>query len=148
MGTKHVGERLTDRDKKPAPSDVAALIGAENYARWTGLLAFIDTSYPGVFNGEWLYGGQKHGWTLRFKKSKSFCTFVPQGGSMEVLVVFGAAEREKVEGVLGSLESHARDDYLGAHTYHDGKWVLIAADSDEAVSDIETLLQVKRRPSG
>lgn len=143
-----MGDRLTDRDRQPTPDDVAALIGAESYARWTGLLEFIDATYPGVFTGEWLYGGQKHGWTLRFKKSKSFCTLVPERDSMKVLLVFGAAEREKAEGVLASLTSHARDDYVGAHTYHDGKWVLIDADSDAAVSDIEALLQVKRRVKG
>jgi hypothetical protein len=143
-----MGDRLIDRDKEPTPSDVAVLIGAQNYARWKGLIEFINARYPGVFIGEWLYGGQKHGWTLRFKKSRSFCTLVPERDTMKVLVVFGAAEREKVASVLGSLKSHARDDYVSAHTYHDGKWVLIDADSDEAVSDIEALLQVKRRPSG
>jgi len=140
-----MGDRLTDRGKAPEPSVVAALIGAENYTRWRGLLEFINTSYPGVFTPEWLYGGQKHGWSLRFKKSTSFCTLVPERGSMKVLLVFGGAEREKAEGVLDSLTSHARDDYLSAHTYHDGKWVLIDADSDEALLDIETLLHVKRR---
>ena len=142
-----MGDRLIDKDHEPAQSDITAFIGARNYARWTGLLEFIDTRYPGVFVGEWIYGGQKHGWALRFKKSRSFCTFVPERDSMKVLVVFGAADREKAADVLGSLKSHARDDYLSARTFHDGKWVLIDADSDEAVSDIETFLQVKRRPS-
>lgn len=141
-----MGDRLTDRDRRPTPEDVAALIGTDNYARWTGLLQFIETDYPGVFAPEWLFGGQKHGWALRFKKSKSFCTLIPERDSMKVLLVFGAAEREKAEGVLGSLTSHARDDYANAHTYHDGKWVVIDADCAEAVSDIETLLEIKRRP--
>lgn len=143
-----MGDRLTDRSTQPTPNDVATFIGAQNYNRWTDLLEFIDARYSGVFTGEWLYGGQKHGWTLRFKKSRSFCTLVPERDSLKVLVVFGAAEREKAADVLGSLKSHARDDYVSAYTYHDGKWVLIDADSDEAVSDIKTLLQVKRRPSG
>lgn len=143
-----MGDRLIDRDHEPTPGAVAALIGARNYERWTSLLEFIAVRYPGVFTGEWIFGGRKHGWTLRFKKSRSFCTLVPERDSMKVVIVFGAAEREKAVDVLGSLRSHARDDYASAHTYHDGKWVLIDTDSDEAVSDIETLLQVKRRPSG
>jgi hypothetical protein len=118
-----MGERLTDRHNKPQPGDVAAQIGGPNYARWEGLLEFIDARYPGVFTGAWLFGGQKHGWTLRFKKSRSFCTLVPERDSMKVLLVFGAAEREKVANVLGTLTSHARDDYLSAQTYHDGTWV-------------------------
>jgi hypothetical protein len=111
------------------------------------LTDYIDSAYPGVFNGEWLFGGAKHGWSLRFKKSRSFCTLIPERGRMCVLVVFGAAEREKAEALLPELASHVRDDYLQATTYHDGKWVLIDVDSDEVLADVKRLLQVKRRPA-
>lgn len=140
------GLRLVDGSEEPTSDTVAELIGPENAARWTTLRNFIDANYPGVFAGEWLYGGKKHGWTLRFKKSKSFCTLIPEKDSMKVLVVFGAADREKAEDVLPALVSHARDDYVRATTYHDGKWVLIDIDSDEALRDVEKLLEVKRRP--
>jgi hypothetical protein len=83
---------------------------------------------------------------LRFKKSKSFCTLIPERGRMNVVIVFGAAERDKVEGLMPSLVSHVRDDYLATTTYHDGKWVLIEVDSDDVLADVERLLEVKRRP--
>ena len=139
-------ERLIDDTKQPTMAEVADLIGAQNAGRWSALLEFIDTNYPGIFAGEWLYGGKKHGWTLRFKKSKSFCTLVPERGRMKVLIVFGAAEREKAEAVLPMLTSHAREDYLRATTYHDGKWVLIDVDGDDVQSDVQRLLEIKRRP--
>ena len=44
--------------------------------------------------------------------------------------------------VVGEIKTHRTD----AHTYHDGKWVVIDADCAEAMSDIETLLEIKRRP--
>ena len=139
-------ERLVDKSQPPTDESVAAFIGAEAAARWSALLSFIESAYPGIFDGQWLYGGAKHGWSLRFKKSKSFCTLIPERGRMRVLVVFGAAERDKAQDVLPDLTSHVRDDYVGATTYHDGKWVVIDIDSDEVLRDVERLLQVKRRP--
>ncbi len=140
-------ERLVDGPEEPTPKLVSRFIGRENAKRWLGLLGFIDSAYPGVFKGEWLYGGRKHGWSLRFKKSRSFCTLIPERDRMHVVIVFGQAERDKAETVLPSLVSHARDDYLEATTYHDGKWVRIDVDSDEVLGDVRCLLEVKRRPS-
>lgn len=139
-------ERLVDASERPTPEAVANFIGAEDAERWSRLLDFIDARYPGVFQGEWLYGGARHGWSLRFKKSRSFCTLIPERGRMNVQIVFGAAERQKAEAVLPTLASHVRDDYLAATTYHDGKWTLIAVDSDAVLGDVERLLEVKRRP--
>lgn len=131
---------------EPTPQVVANFIGRENARRWGRLLNFIDANYPGVFRGEWLYGGAKHGWRLRFKKSRSFCTLVPERGRMNVVIVFGGAERDKAEAVMTSLVSRVRDDYRAATTYHDGKWVLVNVDSDKVLADVERLLELKRRP--
>lgn len=140
-------ERLGNRSEEPTPALVSDFIGSENARRWRELLDFIDASYPGVFKGEWLYGGRKHGWSLRFKKSRSFCTLIPERTRLQVLIVFGQAERDKAEVVLPGLATHARNDFLQATTYHDGKWVLINVDSEEVLSDVKCLLEVKRRPS-
>lgn len=128
------------------PKVVASFIGRENTGRWGRLLDFIDASYPGVFRGEWLYGGGKHGWSLRFKKSKSFCTLLPERGRMNVVIVFGAAERDRAEALLPSLVPRVREDYLAATTYHDGRWVLVNVDSDDVLADVKRLLELKRRP--
>lgn len=130
----------------PTARVVSTFIGRESARRWDRLLGFIDASYPGVFRGEWQYGGARHGWTLRFRKSRSFCTLVPERGHMSVVIVFGAAERDKAEALIPTLVSHVRDDYQKATTYHDGKWVLIDVDADNVLDDIERLLELKRRP--
>jgi hypothetical protein len=140
--------RLTDRSQAPNDAEVAQFVGARNAARWAELARFIAAAYPGTFTPEWLFGGRKHGWTLRYKKSKSFCTFVPERGRFKVLLVFGAAEREKAEQVLPELVSHVCEDYASSHTYRDGRWVLVTVDSAQVVADIERLLAIKRRPKG
>jgi hypothetical protein len=139
-------ERIVDGARKPTLADVAAWVGRRDFARWTDLTQFIEASYPGVFRPEWLFGGRKHGWSLRFKKSKSFCTLIPERGRFRLLLVFGAAERKKVKGVLRTLVSHVREDYVKSATYHDGKWMFVSVDSAKALSDVKRLLVVKRTP--
>jgi len=138
--------RMVDGAREPTAADVADFIGKRNAGRWAELTRFIAANYPGVFDIEWLFGGKKHGWTLRFKKSKSFCSFVPERGRFRVLLVFGGAERQKVERLLPDLVSHVREDYGKSTTYHDGRWVLVSVDSAKVVSDIERLLVLKRQP--
>jgi hypothetical protein len=138
---------MVDGAREPSARSVADWIGAQNSRRWTDLREFIDRNYPGVFDVEWLFGGTKHGWSLRFRKSKSFCTFIPERGRFRVLLVFGAAEREKAEAILSSLASHVRQDYQQSTTYHDGKWLVTTVDSAKALKDVKRLLEVKRKPT-
>ncbi len=109
-------------------------------------MEWIEGSYPDVFVPEWIYGGRKHGWSLRFKRSKSFCTLIPEKGRFALLIIFGAEERKKVEAIREGLSLHAREEYDKAETYHDGKWLLLAIDSEKALQDAFSLLTVKRKP--
>ncbi len=137
---------MVEGEKEPDVASVRGWIGARNYRRWMMLRAFIDESYPGVFTPDWIFGGKKHGWGLRFKKSKSFCMLIPEHNRLLVQIVFGGEEREKAEKILPELSPAVRDAYVNATTYHDGKWLALALDSDEVQADIERLLAVKRKP--
>ena len=106
----------------------------------------IERNYPGVFDPEWLYGGKKHGWSLRYKKGRSFCTFIPEAGSFKIQIVFGGREREKLQEIRGQLSKGLLKAYATATTYHDGKWLLLAVDSDQYLHDLEKMLALKRRP--
>ena len=85
------------------------------------------TKYPDVLTPEGLFGGKKHGWSLRYKKSKSFCTLIPEKNRFALLIVFG-------------------DTYDKAATYYDGKWLLLTIDSNKVVEDVLRLLAIKRKP--
>ncbi len=138
-------ERIVE-PKQPDARKVAAWIGPRNEARWTALVHFIEREYPGVFETTWLFAGKKHGWSLRFKKSKSFCTLIPERGRLKVLLVFGGAERGKVDAILPELVSHVREDYEKATTFHDGRWVSVVVDNNDVIADVERLLRLKRAP--
>jgi len=139
-------ERMLDPAGPPDPAEVTEWIGARSSKRWADLTEFIRTQYPDVFETDWWFGGKKFGWSLRYKKSKSFCNLIPERGRFMVLLVFGAEERVKVEEVLPALRSHVRDDYEAATTYHDGKWVATVVDSRQVLADVQQLLMLKRRP--
>jgi len=139
-------ERMLDRDQEPEAGSVAKWLGANEYQRWTRLVEFIASSYPGVFAPDWIYGGKKYGWALRFKKSKSFCTLIPERNQLVVQIVFGAEERALAEKILPELSPDVRRAYADATTYHDGKWLALVVDHDEILADIEKLLAIKRRP--
>ena len=110
------------------------------------LIELIEQRYPDVFEPEWLFGGKKHGWSLRYKKSRSFCTLIPEKNRCELLIVFGAKEREKAEAIKGELAPYTRKEYDDAKTYHDGKWLYLTIDSEDVVSDVVSLLALKRKP--
>jgi hypothetical protein len=137
--------RLTDPNKMPTPQQIAAWIGSSNYVFWKRIEIFIENNYPGVFNPDWLFGGKKHGWNLRYKKGKSFITLIPEKNRFAVQIVFGAEERSKVEVIRKEITSRTRQEYDKATTYHDGKWLFLAVDKDEVVADVEHLLAVKRK---
>jgi hypothetical protein len=97
---------MLEPGKAPDAGRVAEWIGAKASAHWAELSAFIESQCPGVFDRDWLFGGKKWGWSLRFKRSKSFCTLIPERGRFKALLIFGAEEREKVDGILPELASH------------------------------------------
>jgi hypothetical protein len=130
--------------RQPNAVQVVEWIGLHNYGRWTDLTRFIESRYPGVFETKWWFGGKTFGWSLRFKKSKSFCNLIPERGGFKVLMVFGHDERKKVEAVLPQLGSHVREDYAKSTTFHDGRWVSVSIDSEEVLTDVKRLLVVKR----
>jgi hypothetical protein len=129
--------------KPPTLGQVAEWIGPRASAHWAELTEFIASRYPGVFDPTWWFGGKKWGWSLRFKKSKSFCNLIPERGQFKALLVFGADEREKVEAVLPQLSSHLPNDYAKGLRSTTG--VAAVVDTSEGVTDIERLLVVKRK---
>lgn len=140
--------RITKPDKPPTDAEISGWIGRKAYLYWQQVTKFIEQFYPAVFEPEWLYGGKKHGWSLRYKKSKSFCTLIPEKNRFALLIVFGAEERAKVEGIKNNLSRQTQEAYDKAVVYHDGKWVLLTIDNNEIIRDVKCLLAVKRKRKG
>jgi len=121
-------------------------MGKDACTYWKKVTQLIEKFYPNVFTPEWLFGGKKHGWSLRYKKSKSFCTLIPEKNQFLLQIVFGEKERENVEAIKKGLSQKTRKEYDKATIYHDGKWLLLKIDTEKMVDDVIRLLAVKRRP--
>jgi hypothetical protein len=137
---------MVDFEEAPTPSQIKSWIGAAAYGYWNYIIKFIEQKYPDVFSPDWLFGGKKYGWALRYKKGKSFCTLIPEKNGMMIQIVFGAAERSAVEAIIDQLSAGTQETYENARTYHDGKWLFLKVDSGTVMDDIELLLEVKRKP--
>lgn len=138
--------RMTQKSNPPSYTEIAEWIGNEAYEYLKHVTHLIERNYPSIFTPEQIFGGKKHGWSLRYKKSKSFCTLIPEKNRFALLIVFGAAERAKVEAIHDSLSTRTQKDYNEATTYHDGKWVLLTVNSESVVDDVVKLLKIKRKP--
>ena len=138
--------RMTEKGDPPKPDRVAEWIGEGALDLWNELTEWIDRNYPGVFIPEWLFGGLKHGWYLRYKKSKSFCSFIPEKGWFKLLIVFGAEKRAKVETNRKEFSTEILATYDAAKTFHDGKWLLVKVDSRDRLEDVRRFLLLKRKP--
>lgn len=113
--------RLTAPGTPPTVEQLEAWLGKKAYGFWRQTEAMIADRYPGVFEPEWLFGGKKHGWSVRYRKSKSFCTLIPEDGRCLLLIVFGAKERAGVETIREELSAPVQKAYDEATTYHAGK---------------------------
>jgi hypothetical protein len=139
-----IGDRLTDNSSSPDDAIVRDWIGPDAFTQWSALRDWIAAEYPGVFTPDWIYGGRKHGWSLRYRKSKAFCTLLPEYRAFSAVVVLGGAEREKVVARRDRLSPRLMGLYDAAETYHDGKWLKIGISSEEDLKDVTELLTLKR----
>jgi hypothetical protein len=141
-----IGDRMTDKSSSPDDRAVRGWIGPEASDQWTKLRAWIDANYPGVFEPEWLYGGKTRGWSLRYKKVRAFCTFVPEYGRLSVTVVLGGAEREKFEERRLAWRDKLVNVYDQAKVYPDGMFLTVPVATEDDRQELTELLIMKRPP--
>jgi Protein of unknown function (DUF3788) len=141
-----IGDRITDKSSPPDDGTVRNWIGPKASQHWAELRNWIEVYYPGVFAPEWLYGGKKRGWSLRYKKTKAFCTLLPEYRRLSVVVVLGGAEREKFEERRYAWRSQLVKLYDEAKTYPDGRFLTVAISSATDRHEVTELLTMKRPP--
>ena len=124
-----IGDRIIDKSAPPDENMIRNWIGLEAFEHWNQLRSWIEASYPNVFTPDWLHGGKNRGWSLRYKKTKAFCTLIPGYKLFSVLVVLGRAEREKFEERRYAWSPQLVKFYDQARTYPDGKWMTVAISS-------------------
>jgi hypothetical protein len=141
-----IGDRLTDKSATPDSDAIRDWIGPEAFAHWAELQNWIEQSYPGVFVPEWLYGGRKKGWSLRYRKTRAFCTLLPEYQRLSVVVVLGGIERAKFEDRRSLWRPQLVKLYETTRVYPDGLFLTIAIASAGDREELKALLIMKRPP--
>ncbi|PXA87161.1 hypothetical protein DMC47_33000 [Nostoc sp. 3335mG] len=142
-----IGDRLTDKTTEPDTDAIRDWLGQDAFAYWAGLQTWIAESYPGVFVPEWRHGGQKKGWSLRYKKIRAFCTLVPEYRRLSAMVVFGRLERDKFEDRVSLWRPQLVTLYREATVYPDGLFLTTPVSSAEDSEELKELLTMKRAPT-
>jgi hypothetical protein len=140
------GDRITGKAAAPNDRAIREWIEPDAFKRWTRLRNWIDKFYPGTFAPDWLYGGKKRGWSLRYRKTKAFVTLVPEYKRFSAVVVLGGAERAAFEERRPFWRPQLVTLYDDAKTYIDGKWLTLAIGSADDLHDLTALLIMQRPP--
>ncbi|CAM2155328.1 DUF3788 domain-containing protein [Pararobbsia alpina] len=142
--TAQIGDRMADKFSEPDERTIRDWLGPEAFEHWVELRKWIDEFYPDVFQPDWIYGGKKRGWALRYKQNKAFCSLMPEYGQLSTLVVLGRVEREKFEERRCSWSPGLVKLYDESRTYHDGKWLTVPILSADDRDEVADLMRMKR----
>jgi len=62
-------------------------------------------------------------------------------------IIYGKAERERFETRRDEFPESIQTIYDQAHTYHDGKWMLIRVDNMETLEFVKKMILIKKNPN-
>ena len=130
----------------PAREALRSLLGDELLAVWERTCARIETLYD--MERLWDRGYRDWAYAYKYRRGgKTLVALYANRGGMGVQVIFGRAERERLERQRGDLSPETLAAYGRANTYHDGKWVMFEPEDAGSLPDLEALLALKRRPN-
>ena len=96
----------------------------------------------------WNNGGKKWTYEYKFRKSgKTLCAFYFKENMLGFMIIFGKAERTKVEEIRNELSFDILETYDNAQTFHDGKWVMFNITDYSMIKDFKKLLFIKKKPN-
>lgn len=85
---------------------------------------------------------------LRFRQGKkTIVAIILHEDHYDFQIIFGKAEREKFEAIKDEFPRDIVELYNKAHTYPDGKWMLIRVDNPETLEAVKKMIFLKKRPN-
>lgn len=103
---------------------LAELLPEDALTKWHELTGFVEKYYDTDILQNKGFGD----WEIEYKYrrgGKTLCTFYAKEGKAELLIIYGKAEREKLENIKLTLSKPIQDIYDNTTSYHDGKWLWI-----------------------
>lgn len=131
--------------EKPSDYELIALLGAEVVGVWKEICDNIESKYD--MNIAWNNGGKAWKYECKYSRAgKTLCALYANENKSGLMIIFGGAERDKVETIRQELNEKTVAIYDEAKTYRDGKWVMFPLDK-ALIADYMRLLSIKRKPN-
>lgn len=109
---------------------------------WAYLVSEIRTGY--IMDEMW---DEKND-SLKFRRGgKTLVSIALNLENINILIIFGKAEREKFEENPAAFSEHIQNIYYSSKTYHDGKWMSIDISDMKAAKEIIQLIHIKKKPN-
>ena len=96
----------------------------------------------------WNKGGKA--WTYEYKYrrgGKTLCALYAKEYTFGFMIILGKDERAKFETQRALFSREVQMKYDEATIFHDGKWIMFELKNTNLFSDMERLLQIKRKPN-
>ena len=133
-------------DKIPNEEELTALLGKSRYDVWTALRTLIEEKYD--MDCLWNSGGKAWEYEYKYRRGgKTLCALYARENCMGFLVILGRDERLRFEADRADYSREVQDQYDGAQTYHDGKWIMFEPVDFFLFEDFMRLLRIKRKPN-
>lgn len=134
---------FVDKAYQPTMREIFASIGAKRKS-WERLARFIAENYR--IKGDFAFYGKNYGWALRFRKGgKSLLSMYPGKASFTLQIVLSPTLASEASNL--PLGKNTRKVLENAHEFPEGRWLFIKIESERDISDIQSLLALKARPS-
>ena len=131
---------FTDKNKIPSGDDLRTTLGT-TYEAWKRIREFVVSHSPAVTE-EWMYPGEKYGWSFRMKdKKRAIVYLLPREGFFKVAMVFGPAATEQV--LSGNFAEKLKDDLRSAKPYAEGRGIRIDVTDEKILEEIFGLIRIK-----
>ena len=131
---------FTDKASKPTEGQVARTLG-EKKALWDQIRQRIAAQHDPLTE-EWVFSGQKYGWSLRLKKKKRAVLYMtPLDGCFRI--AFALGERAVQAAHQSDLSASVMNLIDSAPKYPEGRGVRMDVTSEKEVRVVEQLAAIK-----
>lgn len=127
-------------------NDTSNIIGTKKKEVFDYLCDYINSTYE--MEKKWKKLTKNWNYEYKFQRGgKTLCGFYIKKDILGFMLIFGKAEREKIESTRENYSNQFLKLYDDATTYRDGKWVMLELEDSSLIEDIKKLLLIKRRPN-
>ena len=139
--------RLLDKSRPPTEEEIKNHPGAQSYDRLNRFEEWLNQSYRLSKEMKFPFGNE-YGWGYKCShKSAHLCYTFFEAGAFNVMLQLGDKLVPKVDAIIQSLQPKTQDLWENRYPCGEaGGWVHYQVLSDEELSDVIKLLQIKKKP--